>query len=393
MDAPAASTATKPAPGHTGGNAAPPPAPWPFPVGVFESDVQDYDVTQVQTTSAQLLPLWNISPTGWLSGIWLDVAMTVTGQSVNNVSYAGDNPFSVLQKVTLYDLGGEVVQQFTGFDLMAVNKYGAYFEVGDPRADITYSATTGTGSTGGTFHFVVFVPLEVVRRDALGTVQNESKPGWKLEIFMDSQANTYNQVPSVQGSLRVRGFPSSYTEPAAAMPNGRPFAQTPPQPGTLQYWKNENNPVAAGSSKYDLTNGIGFPIRNMFFKCIDTSAGTRAAGDGDFPDPFQLLLGNVQLKNISKNRYFSQLGKDFGLFNTTADTALARENGVFPIYFTKDAWLSPGAEARLKYLDTQVNSLVRLTGSFGASNTLNVNVNWLAPPNKNRYSLISGGSS
>ncbi|MDB5910546.1 MAG: hypothetical protein JWP34_4660 [Massilia sp.] len=384
--------ATKPAPGKTGGNAPPPPAPWPFPVGVYESTVQDYDVSVVQTTSAQQLPLWNISPTGWMRGVWMDFRMAVTGQATNSVSYAGDNPFSGVQKVTLYDLGGEVVQQFTGYDWMCVNKFGAYFGIGDPRNDIQYTATTGTGSTAGSFHFNLYLPLEIVARDALGTVQNESKPGWKIEIYIDSQALTYNQVPSVQGTMRVRGYPDSYTEPAAAAPNGRPFAKTPPLPGTLQYWKSENNTIPAGNGKYDLTNGIGFPIRNMFYKVIDTSTPTRAVGDGDWPDPFQLLLGNVSLKNISKDVYLTKLCRDFGLISSTPDTANARENGVFPQYFTKDFTKDPGSEVRMKYLDTQVNSLVRLNGSFGAANTTNVLVNWIATPSKNRYALIAGGS-
>ncbi|MEU9022338.1 hypothetical protein [Actinomadura sp. NPDC048394] len=391
----AASVATKPGPGTTGGKAAQPApaAPWPFPVGVYESDVQDYDQQVTQTTSAQQMPLWNLSPTGWLRGVWFDFTMTVTGQSTNNVSYAGDNPFSVVQKCTLYDLGGEVVQQYTGYDWMAMNKFGGYHNVGDPRADITYSATTGTGSTGGSFHFTLFLPLEVVARDSLGTVQNESKPGWKVEIYIDSQANTYNQVPSVQGVLRLRGYPSSYTEPAAAAPSGRAFAQTPPLPGTLQYIKSESNTIAAGNSRYDLTNGIGFPIRSIIYKLVDTTTPTRAAGDADWPDPYQLLLGNVQLRNIGKNRYLTKLGRDFGLTSATADTALGRENGVFPQYFFLDFTLKPGSEVRMKYLDTQVNTLLRLTGSFGASCTLSAQVNWLATPSKNRYALIAGSGA
>lgn len=385
--------ATKPAPGKTDANEPPPPMPWPFPVGVYESDVQDYDQSLAQTTAAQQLPIWNVSPTGWLRGLWFDFAMTVTGQSTNNVSYAGDNPFSGVQKCTLYDLGGEVVQQYTGYDWMVMNKFGGYFAVGDPRADITYSATTGTGSTAGTFHFSLFLPLEVVARDALGTVQNESKPGWKIEIYVDSQANTYNQVPSVQGTWRVRGFPASYTEPASQSPNGRPFAQTPPLPGTLQYWKSENKVMAAGAGTYDLTNGIGFPIRGVVYKVVDSSTPTRAAGDADWPDPYQLLIGNVQLRNIIKNQFLSRLAKNYELTSTTADSALGKENGVFPHMNIRDFSNHMGAEVRFKYWDTQVNTLLRLTGSFGAACTLNAMVNWLATPSKNRYALISGGGS
>ncbi len=397
-------TQTRPAPGagSTGnGSAAPPPRPWPFPVGVFEQDVQDIDQSVVQTTSAQLWGQWNLSPSGWMRGAWMDFLMTVTGQATNNVSYSKDNPFSVIQKMTVYDIGGEVVLQLNGYQWMVMNKLGGYFAVGDPRADIGFSATTGTGSTGGSFHFVLYIPLEIIGRSALGVVQNESKPGWRVELYVDSQANTYNQVPSVQGTLRVRGYISSYTDtqPAGYVSGStvRPFSQSPPLPGTLQYWKTEGATlIAAGSSKYDLTNGIGFPLRNVFYLFYDASAGTRAAGDADIPDPFVLNLGNLQLYNRSLSSYFAELGRDFGFYGNIAgtansnDNALARENGVLPLYRTLDFCNEPGNEYGYKYWATNVNTLLRLQGSFAAQTNLFAMVNWIQTPSKNRYQLISG---
>lgn len=369
---------------------------WPFPVGVYDPSVLDYDVTQAQTAAAQQLALWNMSPSGWVRGAWLDFAMTVTANVTNSVSYSKDNPFSGVQKITLYDLGGEPVIQLLGYQIMIMNKYGGYFNTGDPRADVNYSAVTGTGGTAGSFHFSLYIPFEAVQRDALGVAQNESKPGWKIEIFIDSQANTYNQVPSVMGSLRVRGTIDAYTEPAGASPGGRPFAQTPPEPGTLQYWKQENAVQPAGQFKYDLTNGIGFPIRNLIFLFYDNSAATRAAGDGDMPDPFQLLLGNVQIFNRNLASYFAEVGRDFGFIgaaaaSTSQDSALQRENGVLPFYRTLDIGNEPGNELRFRYWDTQVNTLLRLSGIAGASVNLFALANWLATPSKNRYALIAGG--
>lgn len=399
-------TQTKPAPGagSTGSGAPAPVTPWPFPVGVFEQDVQDIDQSVTQTTSAQLWGQWNLSPSGWLRGVWMDFAMTVSANVTNSVSYSKDNPLSVIQKLTVYDLGGEVVLQATGYQLLLINKFGGYFNVGDPRADIGYSAVTGTGATGGSFHFVLYVPLEVIGRSSLGTVQNESKPGWRIEIFVDSQANTYNQVPSVQGVLRIRGYMASYTDtqPAGYTSGNtiKPFAQSPPLPGTLQYWKTEGATLlAAGNTKYDLTNGIGFPIRNVFYLFYDASAGTRAAGDADIPDPFVVMLGNLQLYNRSLSTYFAEMGRDFGLYGTIGavansnDNALARENGILPFYRTLDASDSPGNEFGYKYWATNVNTLLRLQGSAAAQVNLFAMVNWIQTPSKNRYQLISGGSS
>jgi hypothetical protein len=400
-------TQTRPAPGagSTGTGAQPDPVkPWPFPVGVFEQDVQDVDVTLAQTASAQLLTMWNLSPSGWLRGMWCDFLMTVSANATNVVSYSKDNPFSVIQKMTVYDLGGEVVIQLTGYQWMLVNKYGGYFNVADPRGDINYSAVTGSGATGGSFHFVLYIPLEIIARSALGVVQNESKPGWRVEIYMDSQANTYNQVPSVQGSLRFRGYMASYTDTQPAGYAGgntiRPFSQTPPLPATLQYWKVEGATlIAAGNAKYDLTNGIGFPIRNVLYLFYDASAGTRAAGDADVPDPFVLMLGNLQLYNRSLSTYHAETGRDYGFYGSFAgssnsnDNAFARENGILPLYRTLDFANEPGNEYGYKYWATNVNTLLRLQGSFAAQTNLFAAVNWIQTPSKNRYQLIAGGGA
>jgi hypothetical protein len=398
-------TATKPAAGagSTGTGAQAPARPWPFPVGVFEQDVQDIDQSVTQTTSAQLWGEWNISPSGWLRGAWCDILMTITTNATNSVSYSKDNPFSVIQKMTVYDLGGEVVIQVTGYQWMVLNKAGGYFNVGDPRADVNYSATTGTGANGGSFHFTLYIPLEIISRSALGVVQNESKPGWRVEVYVDSQANTYNQVPSVQGVLRIRGYLASYTDtqPAGYVSGNtvRPFSQAPPLPGTLQYWKVEGATlIPAGSAKYDLTNGIGFPLRNVFYMFYDATTGTRATGDGDIPDPFQLNLGNLQLYNRSSESWFAEMGRDFGLYGVFAgtansnDNAMARENGILPFYRTLDFSNEPGNEYGYKYWATNVNTLLRLQGSFGAQVNLFVMVNWIQTPSKNRYQLISGGN-
>lgn len=386
-----------PAGAKTGGN-APPPKPYPFPVGVYQSMVIDYDNSVVQATTPTQFPLWNLSPTGWLRGLWFDFLMTTSGNAAT-VAFVTDptaGGFMGVQKVILYDLGGEVVLSLFGYEWLVMNKFGGYFEVGDPRADWTISQTTGAGGTGGSFHMILYLPLEAVRRDGLGVVQNESKPGWKVELWMDSSTQTYSTPPTTLGTMRVRGSMDSYTEPAQAAPNGRPFAQTPPLPGTLQYWKSENNALPSGNAKYDVTNGIGFPIRNLIFYVRDAGNSTRATADANWPDPSTLLIGNVNYFTRLKNIWISKMGKDYGLepYGATAFTAVtadapqSRENGVFPVWFTSDLDAHPGDEARFQYLDTQINSLVRFTGTFGGTVTFFVLSNWLATPSKNRYSLI-----
>lgn len=395
-------TMAPPAPTKAGANAAPPPNPYPFPVGVYESMVSDYDniISTGATIAAWLAPiqcpLWNVSPTGWLRGLWFDFTLTIAGNAATP-AYKEDGPWSLVQKFTIYDLGTQVVLQLSGYEWMVANKFGGYFEVGDPRADLSFSTTTGSGASAGSCHFILYAPFEAVMRDALGTVQNESKPGWKAEVWVDSAANVYGTQPTATGtaSLRLRGYPNSYTEPAQMAPNGRPFSPTPPLPGTLQYWKSENLGLPAGNAKYDVTNGMGFPVRNVIPYVKDAGTGSRATADGNWPDPMTLLFGNVNLFTRSKALWIALMSKQYGYANVgatspAADTAMGRENGVFPYWLTSDMSTHPGDELRYKYLDTQVNSLLRFTGSFGAAPNFFVLMNWLATPSKNYYSLIPG---
>lgn len=379
---------------------AAPPRPFPFPVGVYDPITQDYDqivvpaATVAAWTAPIQAPLWQVSPTGWLRGAWWVFDLTITGGGTT-ATYTNDGPFGLVQKFTIYDLGGEVVFQVTGYEWMAVNKWGGYFEINDPRADLTYS-TANTGNV----HMTLYAPFEVTGRDALGTVQNESKPGWKFELYIDAAQNTYGvgavlPTGTATISLRIRGYLDSYTEPAGAAPGGRGFSQSPPLPGTLQYWKSESATLPSGSAKFDLSNGIGFPLRNVVYYARDAGNATRATADGNWPDPFTVLIGNVNLLTISKNLHISRFSKYYGYAGIGAtapgaDTACGRENAVFPYWRTSDMQAHPGEELRFKYIDTQVNTLFRFTGSFGASTTFFALTNWLATPSKNRYALIAG---
>jgi hypothetical protein len=386
-----------PAAPPNGQQAQAPLPPWAFPVGVLAIENPDYDQTKTQSAAIQQFPNYTLEPTGWLRGLWVQVEMTITGQATNSVTYSKDNPFSVVQKFTFKDTGNrEVFGPLNGYDWMVINKFGGYDGVGDPRADQTFLATTGTGSTAGTFSFLLYMPLELVARDGLGATENKSdNSAWKAELFMNTQAATYNQVPSVFGSLRIRITEDGYTEPEQAAPSGRPFSTTPPLPGTLQYWSSENMVLPAGTASYNVVNGISYPLRMMMFEAYDVSAGTRAGGDTAWPDPFTLTYGKVQLFQRYKLLWISKMSRAYGLTGAlgaapTVDSALQREAGVFPVWFNRDFTNTPGAELRNGYLNTKTGTVLKGKGAFGASVTLFTLVNYAIAPGNNYYALLGG---
>jgi hypothetical protein len=142
------------------------------------------------------------------------------------------------------------------------------------------------------------------------------------------------------------------------------------------------------ATNYDLTNGIGFPLRNVIYKSVRTATGLRADGDADWPDPATLTYGNVTLFQRSKGLFINKMGRDFGLYATTPDSAGARENGIFPVYMTKDMSKDPGDELRYKYTQTMVNTVLRLSGTWANANTLSLLTNWIKPSNNDYYSLL-----
>ena len=128
--------ATATAPAQAQAQQAAPVRAQAFPVGVLQSENPDYDQVKAQTAAAQQFPNYVLEPTGWLRGIEYQFDMSVTGQSTNSVTYKEDQPWSVIQKVTLKDTGNrEVFGPLSGYDWFCTNKYGAYWNVGDPRAE------------------------------------------------------------------------------------------------------------------------------------------------------------------------------------------------------------------------------------------------------------------
>lgn len=362
----------------------------PFRVGVYETTTPDLDVSLAQTAAAQKLTTWKVSPNGWLSGIFCLFEMSVSGNVTNSVTYSKDNPFSVIQKVTFRDLGNrEIFGPLTGYEWFTTNKWGGYWggaDGSDPRNPAgAFVATTGTGGTAGTFSFTLWVPLELVHRDTLGLIENKSaSSAYTLEIYIDSQANTYNQVPSVFGTVRLRANVDGYTEPEQADARGRAFSQSPPAKGTVQYWTSEVFAAPSGLTKYNIQNGIGYSIRNIDLVAYDNSTGNRVTVGGvggEYPDPTTLSFGKIQLVQMPLRMWLDKMARWFELgVNSTVDSYGAQENGVLALPMTRDFINTPGDELRNGYLVTKAGNVLQWSGSTTAAINVHFLVNYVVAP-------------
>jgi hypothetical protein len=372
--------------GKQGQGQAQAPPPQVFRVGVYETDTPDIDVTLAATAAAQKLGTFKISPNGWLSGIWCFFQLTVTG---GTYTASGDNPWSGIQKITFRDVGNrEIIGPLTGYEWFVVNKYGGYWPGSpDPRNPASGFALPGTAATVTQFH--LYVPLEIVYRDTLGEIENKSSSSsYTLEIYIDSMANTFGAGTFTGISWRMRGNLEGYTEPEMADSRGRPFSQEPPAKGTVQYWASEIWVAPAGIGRYNQQNGIGYAIRNVIDIAYDNGNSTRATGwnfgaspeAGDWPDPFTMSFGKVQLFQRPAIMWQNLMAKWLGFYGASSDSVNAMENGVFLQAFNREFDTIAGNELRNGYLVTKAGNVLQHSGTLTGAANVHVLTNYIVPP-------------
>lgn len=346
----------------------------PFKVGVQELDDEPFDRTVTTTTTSQVLDQYGLPSTAFLNEIQILVGGTTSGNSAN-VTYAADGPFNVIASLIFTDTGNsEIISSITGWDLYIIDKFGGYKFNDDARSSPIYSATTGTGGTGGSFAFALRIPVELVKRDGLGTLPNKSQSTpFKVKITINTTANIYGTAPTAAPSVRVRMVPRSYWQPTQSDGSGNPVAPQPPGVNTTQYWNKTDYTENAGSFTEQLTNSTGFPVRNLIFVLRDSSA-SRSQGESDWPDPFKLQLQSNIIVDRIKSVWQDEIARDYGYTGAVGDSGGSKDNGVYVIPFCKDFGPKPGWENRRAYLRTTDGMRLQAKGSIGGSGTHTLSV-------------------
>lgn len=353
----------------------------------------DYDQSATIGASSTTLTPWQLQGTGWLRGLFLEISATTSGNSAS-AAFKENGPFSVLSNIELDDVNNEAIfGPFDGYTAFLANKYGGYFNSTDPRQSAVYTASTGTGATGGSFNFVLYVPLEIVARDPLGAVPSvNNTASLTLKMSINISSAVYSTAPTTLPSVRIKGTQDFYWQPRQADKAGRPISGQPPAAGTTQYWTQGSITANAGTINEQLITGLGYPFRTYLFELVD-SAGSRAQGESDWPDPFNSLKfeANMLLSNYSKNLWKFRMATDY-FYNGAADAAGGKENGVYTLNFNKDfAFGKPGSETRRTYLVTSPGSNFIVNATIGGSgtHTLYSIVNYVAPAGGNHGDTAS----
>lgn len=367
-----AGTLTKPAAGNGQAKGQPAPAARAFRIGVQSHDEINYDESRQLLAGTIDLPVLNVPPAGFLRGIYVDVQCVTAGNAAT-VAFAANAPFNVIDTIQLEDVNSApIIGPLNGFDLYLVNKYGGYFFSDDPKSSPSYSVTTGAGATGGSFGFILRLPVELVNRDAMGVLPNKSGTSmFKVRTRLAPSATPYTTPPTTAGTVQVRMAQVDWWDPDQTDLKGRPQAQNPPAVQTTQFWSKASPVANPGQLRVQLER-VGLLIRNLIFVVTD-NAGSRTVGETSFPDPFILQYeANVLITRL-KRIWRHQIAQNYG-YAAAIDTAEGRDSGVYVEPFNLDFGLKPGAETRRGYLPTSSAARLEVQGTLGGAGTHTITI-------------------
>ncbi|HZP28433.1 MAG TPA: hypothetical protein VFC99_05740 [Acidimicrobiia bacterium] len=366
------------APQQRSGGSAPaaPAALVPFVRASRQHEEPFIDLTNTLGASTIAVSPQDIPAYGYLRSVLILVEGTTTSNAAA-VTFAADGPFNVLSDFALTDVNGQpIVGPFSGYELMLINKYGGYARRHDPRI-VEFLATTGSGGSGGSFRFLLRVPVEINPATGFGALANMNAAAtYKLRFTLNTSAAPYGTAPTNPPSVRVRCWQEAWAQPAQTNLRGQQQATSPPASGTTQYWSLASYALSAGTTRVQLSR-VGNLVRNLILVFRDNS---NVRQDANFPDPLQFYWDSRLIFNrgMRVNKGFAAERYDLQVADGTFDQALALDAGVMPIDFTSGDDGSAGFESGNLYIPTVQSSRLEFLGTFSAG-TLQVLTNDIAP--------------
>lgn len=378
-----------PASANSGKKAAAPVQLRPFFTGSLDLETHTYVKTGSVTTSQTPLDTFYPKTNGFLADLWIDVAVVTSGNSAS-VAFNEDYPLRFVSNFQLSDTGGQpILGPMTGWELAMFVKWGGFSFSDDPRQSQTYSATTGTGATGGSFNFILQVPVQFVRREPLGPLPNtNSNNAYAVDITLATTAQTYSTAPTAAGTYTVKIYQDSYRQSSGFDAQKNATVKTPPGLGAVLYLRRNTMDVSAGSVDEQINQQEG-SYRSLML-CLRDSTGSRSQGDSDWPDPCQIQFNNDVPYDRTKRFWIRRQERDYG-YTGTVETAGGRDNGLYVLPFITDHGLKAGSEDRYKYLSVSAADTLSFRGTVGGSGThvLTSMFNYVRPPGGNIKGLTA----
>jgi hypothetical protein len=364
----------------------------PASAGAFRANTQPTIKRPGVTLSAQLTsgaptPLADtqIPPTTLLRCIYIEVTAVAAGNSAT-VVFAADAPANVFSSVNFHDAQGtSIVGAFDSFTLAMAQKYFSGQTNSDPMTSAVYSATAGSGGSGGSFSVVFRVMVEAVSRTGVGSqINTDTQSPLVLSLTLNQGSAIYATAPTAQPTVSCVVSYGGYWNQSGS-PNS--FA-TPTAVGTLNYVNWTNYTGLAGQQQFQLSNiGLGNSVANLMF--VNRATAGNARSDADFANPLQVAYRGNVLGQFSQMLWKQLMSEAYGYGGPILDNGLGANvatgsgepslnQGVYNIPFTADFTSTPGNSLFYGLLNTAVGDSIELTGSWPTSSVLYEVINFLA---------------
>lgn len=381
------------APAKKGNGKAPVVAARPFVTGTRTLESEVYNQTVTQSTSTQALTPYEFQVDGYLSGALIRVTATAATNAAT-VAFQADGPFNVLQSVIFEDISGkQVLGPISGWNLYVLNRFGGFVYNADTKANSTYTVTTGAGATGGSYRFVLRLPIQVRRRDGMGSLPNRNASAtFKLKLVVNTIAQVYSTAPTNAPSVNVQVEQHGWATSDNRDYKGSMVAPSPNGVGSLMYTDIETIQLSTGAFNQRMGT-FGGLVRLLVFELRDSN-GSRSQGESDWPSLFEVEIDKVKCFSRSTVTWDNLMSEDYGLNATTESTTAANTklNGVKVLHWLDDFGLQPGAENSFRYQPVTPSTAIQLIGTIGGSgaHTLSVTKNYLSPVNDDPRQLTGG---
>jgi hypothetical protein len=368
---------------------AAPPALRPFFPGSLDLETHTYVKTGTLTTQQIPLDTYYPKTNGYLSDLWVEMTVVTAGNSAN-VAFNEDFPERAMANFQLSDTGGQpILGPMTGWELKTFVKYGGFSFSDDPRDSQTWSATTGTGGTGGSFSWILQVPVQFVAKEPLGVLPNtNSNNSYAVDITLATIAQIYSTSPTNAGTYTVKIYQDAYRQSSGKDAQKNATVTTPPGLGAVLYMRRNTVDLAVGQVDIELSQQEG-SYRALHLVLRDSS-NSRSQGDSDWPDPAVVYFNNDVPYDRTKNYWIRKMERQYG-YVSTVNTANGRDYGHFVLPFILDGGLKAGMEARYRYLSVSSADTLGFRGTIGGSGThkLTTMYQFVRPPGGNIKGLTA----
>lgn len=257
-------------------------------------------LTDTATLSTTYQPIVStIHGSGYIYSFSIEVIATTSGNSANT-AYQEDGAFSHSALIIFKDNTGPLVQM-GGFSLYWMSKYGGWTQYLDSNSADTaiYQKVTGTGGTGGTYHYHLLVPISTSRRNLLALLGNQDRSqSYELRRDIAPSTAVYSTGPTSQPSIVQNIQYVSYAAPMPQNPDGSANEIQPQTFGVLHFLEQSVNatPPAPGTTNHYLS-GMGNTIRLLLLEA--RSNNSRTTAESFMPTNIQLKIANQTIFNES----------------------------------------------------------------------------------------------